>query len=822
MATTDTTKKKKVGEHDDEGDVETAVAKPVEVEAEVRLEDGNEEKRFLVEVKEVPQPGPSGVKDLGAKPKIRTKPEPSNIRTRSAARREAAKPTTTRKPDETKRNVSHFGTHSVTTNFVNETTLHIDDLEIGQNVIAECLLYNRSHPNFYLWNNEQISIHSALTGPAIERPGRFVDMQTLYNRWIHAPPAPAARIVPNPPSLVWNDPIKLDVMDINLLSDLVVGTTPKPRPIQEGLSHLMGCNHAMAALLAPTILENLTRYDTSSIWAKAFMTYSVLSDFEYREDAAHRAYRYVAPAVDPLTLVNITPDEGNLDNNFTLLANGIAAGSLVLHRRDLSHADIYALRIMSIGPQCLGSLLANAEANVAAAVDHVLFSIPTPQINWVIIQAGPALLPANQAITAAQFLGSILKVATMCASNDELVRGFVKATSISYGRMIQAHTRFISASLELGRFSWNRPWCHNPLWRFLNREPARKSSAHFVKDALALRSLTSDEVPRIMALIATLLSFSVSATFHYLNISGYALNALGGAAAAGNIASSTVITQLLRQNESRTQTIYDLMCGFVPQVTNIIVNRSCFWGSRWSDNMTSFLAADWAVAASWQGHWNWYIPYISSPLSVSGLLTSYSHLWGISQPPVSYNFHAEMRSEGPAAQRGWYTFRGTTEYEKALTSGKPYVYVPYGGLALNAALQDLQLGALWPIGYQTWTVLGSHAERGDNIMQADRLPAFLPNMRMISLGTLVTYDWQTRSLLAPYVLAADLGINWNTLRRRETVVSDNAGVVPEGAVPALETDIANFNLGDLITGSFTGMFDEDLSAAEKSVSKEEN
>lgn len=815
-------KKKKGGEIDDDGDVEVVDVKVDKDDGIAKPDEGEEEMRFLVDVKELPSGSSHVAKDLGAKAKHRPKPEPSQIKTRSTTKRELKQPNTSKHPDETKPNIQHFGTHSVTTNFVKETTLHIDDMDIGQNIVSECLLYNRSHPEFYAWDDDECFLTSTVTGPAVERPGRSVQMHTIFDRWQYEPAEACAAIVVVAPTLVWNDPIKLDVMDINLLSDLVVGTTPKPRPIQEGLSHLMGCNNGMSAALAPSILENLTRFDTSSIWAKAFMTYSVLSDFQHRMVAAHRAYRYVAPAVDPLTLVNITPAEGDLDNNIALFNNGVASGSLVLHRRDLSNVDIYALRIMSVGPQCLGSLLANAEAAVAAAANHVLFTIVTPQINWVIIQAGAAALPANQVVTAAQFLASILKIATMCASNDEVVRGFIKASSIAYGRMSNDHSRFTSATLEMGRFSWNRPWCHNPLWRFLNREPARKSSAHFVKDAISLRSLTHDEVPRVMALIATLLSISVSALFQHLNISGFALNAQGGAALVGNVASKAIISQLLRQNDTRTQTIYDLMCGFPPQISNVIVNRSCFLGSRWSDNLTSFLAADWLPDISWQGEWGWYIPYIASPLSISGMLTAYSHLWGISQPPISYNFHAEMRSEGPLNQQGWYTYRGSNAYEKALTSGKPYVYVPYGALALNAALQDLQLAALWGMGYQSWTVLGGHTERGDNIVDIERVPEYMAGIRMIAFGTLVSYDWDTRSLLAPFVLAPALAGNWNTLRRRDTITSDNAGIVPEGAVPAIETDLANFNLGDLITGSFTGMFDEDLSATEKSVGKEEN
>lgn len=822
MNETTLAKKKRVVDGDDDGDIDITPGKEIETEKDDQPDEADKEKQFIVDVKEVRPPGPAKPKTPGAKAKAKAPIEPSNIKTRAATRSELNKPDTTKNLNQTTKEENHFGTHSVTTNFVTRTKLDVQDVDISQNIISEGLLYNRSHPEFFQWADEHCFVMSTVTGPAAERPGRMVGIQTLFDRWVHVPIAPAAPIVPIPPTLVWNDPIKLDTMDINLLSELVVGTTPKPRPIQEGLMHLMGCNNIMATALAPSLLENLTRHDTSSIWGKAFVTYSVLSDFADRVVVAHRPYRYVPPAVDPLILVNITPADGGLNDNVALFNNGIATGALVLHRRDLSHPDIYALRIMSIGPQCLGSLLANEERGVVAANDHVLFTVNTPQINWVIVQEGAEALPAQVVITAAQFLASILKIATMCASNDEVVRGFIKACALSYGRMLDGNRRFTTSTLEMGRFSWNRPWGHNPLWRFLNREPARKNTVHFNRDALALRSMTYNEVTRIMTLIAAIISFSASATFHHLNLSGVALNAQGGAVLAGNVASRTIITQLLQQNDSRSQTMYDLMCGFPAQVTKMVVNRSCFWGSRWSDNMTSFVAADWHANASWQGNWQWFIPYLSNPLSVSSLLTSYSHLWGISQPPVSYNFHGEMRSEGPVIEQGWYTFRGTDEYHTALTKGKPYVYVPYGALAINAALQDLQIAALWDIGYQSWTVLGGHAEKGNNIVVADRMPQYLPQIRMINLGTLVSYDWASRSLLAPFVLAEDMGANWNTLKRRETALSDNAGVVPEGGVPAIETDMANFNLGDLISGSFTGMYDADLAAAEKSVGDEGN
>lgn len=828
-------KKKKDGEFDDEGDscvveqtgerhddvpiVERDPLAPVEKPEPAPQDEA--EKRFVVNVKEMAA-GEPVKKNTGAKARNKPKIEPSNIETRAAAKKTTNKTTDMTTPTETNKEVHRLGSHSVTTNFVTETKLHIDEIDIGQNIITESLMYNRSHPDFYTLAGRIATIRSTVTGPAAERPGRVYDATTTFDRWLFVGGARCAIAVPRPPTLVWNDPIALDVMDTNLLHDLIVGTTPKPRPIQEGLIRQMGCNVAMAAALAPSILEDLTRYDTSSIWAKAFMTYTVLSDFDFREEENHMAYRYVPPAADPLHLVDITPADGNIAASTLMFSTRLAAGDLVLHSRDLAAIDIYALRIMSIGPQCLGSLAENLEQHIAAAPDHVLFSVVTPQVDWIIVQVGDAALPAQQAITSAQFLASILKIASMCGSNDELVRGFVKACSITYGNMYELNTRYTTASLEMGRFSWNRPWGHNPLWRFLNREASRINSAQFTKDAVSLRSMTFDEVPRVMALIAVILSLGVSATFNHLNISGAALNSQGGRGAAGNTASRAVITQLLSQNNNRTEAIFDLMCGFSSQISNMVINRTCFWGSRWSDNFTSFIVADWGVARSWQARWRHYIPYMASPLSVSGLLTSYSHLWGISQPPISFNIHAEIKTEGPAHQYGWYIFRGSEEYERALTCGKPYVYVPYGAMVLNAALQDVQTVGIWPITYQSWTVLGGHAEKGEDIVDIARIPGYIAGIRTIEFGNIVTYDWETRSLLSPFVLAADMGAHWFSLKRRNTMTSDNAGVVPEGGLPAIETDLANFNLSDIITGSFTGMFDRDLDAAEKSVGKEGN
>lgn len=120
-----------------------------------------------------------------------------------------------------------------------------------------------------------------------------------------------------------------------------------------------------------------------------------------------------------------------------------------------------------------------------------------------------------------------------------------------------------------------------------------------------------------------------------------------------------------------------------------------------------------------------------------------------------YNISHELFVVRDQASRGVLIYLGDNKYFQATQFEQPYIYVPCGGLFYSTVNGDWQ--------QENPVVRGFTKAVGDMVQQSAEFigddtyqPEFNPELYSIIAGTLVTFDWETDTVLGPILSKNDL------------------------------------------------------------------
>ncbi|KAL7305185.1 hypothetical protein TKK_0002578 [Trichogramma kaykai] len=156
-------------------------------------------------------------------------------------------------------------------------------------------------------------------------------------------------------------------------------------------------------------------------------------------------------------------------------------------------------------------------------------------------------------------------------------------------------------------------------------------------------------------------------------------------------------------------------------------------------------------------------PRFGNPLALLSILSNLPAEWGVVDGEAQFQFHSDMQVQGPANDRMWAAVYGSDEYVRAKASVNPFEYVAYGALAMNIIAQAFP-PPLQPAGqpqFQFRAYAANMSQDMSYVVQAHpRPPVWDEDHRFFEPCTVLTYDWQTNQLFAPFLTEANAGASF--------------------------------------------------------------
>lgn len=677
-----------------------------------------------------------------------------------------SKPDTTKTPAPSAVPPTKWGINTVEARGVIETSIQPVSPTTCQNVVTRANHVIQNAPNHVTYLNNAYQIGSTITGPPGGEPARHGRIVSSFRRTM-----PVGQGLQDFP--IHNTaPIEVGRIDQDELLSLVDNGIIKFRATTEALmASLNNVSRPIAEGLAPYLMQQTTVYDCSQIFVNAFLIHAAL--YEYGENGVVPILAQAANL--PFTYANIAAPVAEAPANMVTLLNAMQNGMPTLDTDLLSAPDLCALRLIARGPNCL---------NVAAAARiHVSQQFTTTEIQMCLLsRQQDYAVPVFAMPTADQFLATINKLVELTGAHDSYVKGFVRAASILCGRTLHqavagnANT-WISSTLEIVATAVPQARMTNPMWGFLGK--GRKNmdrTQNFAVDYQTLRGLQGGQLVHVSVLVAAWISLGISTTLHTFNLTGREMNSLGVAAAVHRNAAA-LVRDLFIVASNAVNNIYPIAMGFMAQLHNANVCPSVFQGSSWCNACINFPDGAFLPAASWFLMFPHSVPYLVSPLALATGMSAYSHLWGLSQSPLKFDFSKEMIASGDNATKGWSAHLGTAGYDQKAKSQMPFIYEQYGPLALNAMRQHFGLDAAWQITYDAIERRDSGTvARSLGILEVDQ-PEYVAGLNYITPGTMPSYDWANNRVVAPKVTRAVMtGVVYEGLCLGAVHESRNAGL----------------------------------------------
>lgn len=298
---------------------------------------------------------------------------------------------------------------------------------------------------------------------------------------------------------------------------------------------------------------------------------------------------------------------------------------------------------------------------------------------------------------------------------------------------------------------------HNFLWDLMKTpKPAGFKEPLLVDDGEALRGMEATQTVCVMLTIGGILSVSASTFFHNANFTGRELNLW---AANGGAISSNLLDGVLTVTDNSTNSalFYRAVIGGVQTLSRFTIHPNvlahCYQFSGRGNDMELLDEYTW-----WVNLWARWVPYMTDPLSLSWAWKALAPHWGLTGPSPTVDFTEDAVIGGPNDYEYISFHKGEPKYIEQASSNTPYLYIRYGALAIGI-MRHL---AAWPV--DDWPIVIRRVKRtmrgsGDleppinNFFQ----PAYYPELAMIKPGTLITWDWDTQSILVPGITKHTLG-----------------------------------------------------------------
>lgn len=712
----------------------------------------------------------NNVKNKGAIPKIKR-----NVHTEATARHYKTQPDLTN-PELPK---VVFGLHSV--HSTNVTMTHIKEVGLKdvQNAITISNFINNNVQTQTNYDNHQYAINCDLAGPAgyAPRQGR---VHSYFTRTI-----PIDRPM-NAFTIVHSPPVRVGALGTLESTDLIVNGIVAYRKVSDAvMASLQGVTRTTADVVAPHLLSQLDVYDNSAFFVLAYLVAFTRHDYERN---GVQPMRPAQGMEDLFTIINIASQEpAEARNQAAQLIQAMEAGRATFDVAKLTNPDINMLRLIARGPNSL-----RPPINFRR---HIASYFTTPAQYMALLVRGEYNIPVFAMPTTAQMFASIVRFATLIGSHDSMVKGFIRASSMINGhclvdldvvRQPLPAGDWMSCIFEHTTTAIPQPHFSNPMWDFISQGKTNfDRTAIFKAEFDLLIGMPPMQISDAGALIGAWLSVGTSTLLNYFNITGREMNTIGAANPVHNNAVG-ILRSLLFQQTNRIPNFIPMALGMIAQTHDVVFSPVVFVGSNWCNDGVGIPADAYLPRAGWQSRYLLTVPYMISPLSVCHGMKTYSHVWGVSEPPVQYSVEDELECSGPQDTWRWLAHRGTVGYAEKCKSAVPFQFEPYGMMVINALRQHWGVVDDWNVNFNQLVPRGGEHE----IMAAavDNLPVadFTLPMNFVTPGSFLSYDWVNTRVVAPYVTRNNMGLQlFDGLQHKISSPSPNAGIIlPKSAQQA--------------------------------------
>ncbi|KAI0978977.1 hypothetical protein GJ496_005983 [Pomphorhynchus laevis] len=214
-----------------------------------------------------------------------------------------------------------------------------------------------------------------------------------------------------------------------------------------------------------------------------------------------------------------------------------------------------------------------------------MWRIISPVIIFAVYGVGERALPASRVPVPSAMRRALVRLATNRNEMDQLVNGFVRASTICFGWVIcRVYAGLVSTSmLEYGAISLPAFGDSNWMWRALGAATAYDASSDSKNDASYLTSIPADDLPTIGILTARVLSNGVSLVFNNFNFGGSNLPDWISKTLEYIVNSDLFIDTFCLNDKINVAPVYAMSLWATSEFTGLHSPLDSFYGASWND-----------------------------------------------------------------------------------------------------------------------------------------------------------------------------------------------------------------------------------------------
>lgn len=581
-------------------------------------------------------------------------------------------------------------------------------------------------------------------------------------------------------------PRVVGTIDATMMTDLVVNGIVSFRKTSDAImTGIPQVSRAVADMLAPHLLQQLTVHDSSGFFTISYMIAMMIQDYE------NNGVNPVRPQIgmeDLFDLANVGAGQQDALEQAGVIITAMQEGRAMFDASKLTTADVNVLRLIARGPASLRPPVGHRR-HVASYFEHAAIRIclmVRPNYN----------LPNFLMPSAAQAYAATAKFAVLLGSHDSLVKGFVRAGSLINGKtllnmvapneQVRLVNDWMNSQLECMATTIPQIRCANPIWDFIQHGKSNFDRTDiYAEEFKHLQSMEIFELAQVSVLISAWASLGLSTLLNYFNIGGRELASLGLHPGVHGNATPLVRGLMFEETQSIPNYI-PLALGFPAQTHDVVISPRCYIGMWWCNGGIDHNVLMWGDVHNWRQRWGSRVPYLNRPLALADGMKNFSHVWGVMSPPVTFNLSKEILFTGPPESRGWQAVLGDSGYSDVAESATPFVYQNYGSLAINALRQHHAILDQWDLTYvdviKRATALTFYPHVGNDIPQ----PIYRNDLNYIEQGSLLSFDWHSGRVIAPVLSRDMMGAQvFDALQMGSSDPSPNAGISVPGRDHAL-------------------------------------
>lgn len=685
-----------------------------------------------------------------------------------------------------------FGDHSVITTFVEPSLLieavrtvsssDTDFIRLGIPFVVE------RRPNFEVDEvTHDMNINSLIL--AVSSQGAYdtgVKKTATIFGTIAVPlaPAPGER----PPRLKIRDfPIRLGdsttlgVVDDTTLVPWMNGDLPNSKAVQGTLQSILRlANPHLLLSMADSILL-MREYKDNVFWYAKVLFYALCINVAEITGTVLTAEAFNAEN----TVSHINLSDVNLQP--TRLRDAVLGGGLVLlMERDYNPEDIQLIHWLANK----GRRLSVAEEHRDPAYCHVTWpSTPITTMSW----AAATARPAAAVPTANQLIGFASRLAANRGEWDAFQKGMFVAYDLIGMRAVShnATDYFVHMSnYNAAYLKLPSPCDTNFMLRMMKLTSAY--SHHAYEEAADF--CASEVQPRVhLACLysACISAFTTTALYDMNLTSAHLKKWMSNDAILPNVL-SLLQGGLCQVAANKNCFTHDIAKKAFKRYIGLSVLQNLYPNTPWNGELGE-LKDD---ANVWDSYTANITPSAIHLMVIDDFLIERPHEWGVLGPTTKVDLSADYQSIGAAARVGIYTRVGSQQYSQLLSGRRPYLNVAYGIQVVNAICQNQSIvagpikatRALWSYqGQSDWT----RAENFDG-------PVYDADLHIYNPCTVMSYDFEAREVIAPCLLAADLGApNFRQYASWSGQVMDYVGFLPKQHAPLTASTMSCHPMDDM-------------------------